>query len=335
MKKFFCRIALFLCLASLLSGAALAADKKVVLRMAGQNPLEHVSSKNMYKLKEIVERGTEGTVEVRVYPANQLGDYVQSYEELMRGGLDFALISVSPQFNRKFQIDGIPYLITDYTKLGKYTDRDGEFFRIMAETTAENSVHLLGFHFIGLMGIGSTKPIAEPLNPTVSDQGLLVRIPNKESVKMFLNNLGYKTISIAYAELFTALQTGVADGWWGGTANLNYIGFRDVVKHYHDLKLGLEQEYFMMSDMAWKKLSDAQREVILNAVRQIELESAQACAQEDAEYMEKLREHGISVHTYTEDEMRPVIEHVRTKIWPQYGKYVGDDIAKRIVDYFK
>lgn len=334
MKKVVCSLLSAIFLMAGMFGMAMAAEKKVVLRMAGQSPMEHLSTKNMTKLKGIVEKESQGTIELKLYPAGQLGDYVQNYEELMRGGLDFALISVSPQFNPKYQIDAIPYLIMDYNDLGKYTNRNGEFFKTMAAITEENNIKLLGFHIDGLIGIGSTKPIADPLNPTIKDQGLLIRIPNKESVKMFLGNLGYKTVSIAYAELFTALQTGVADGWWGGTANLNYVGFRDVIKHYYDLKLGLEQEYFLMNNNAWAKLSDNQKKILQKAIIQIEKESAQACAKEDAEFIKKLQSHGINVHTYSNAELKKVVDHVRTKIWPQYGKYIGDDVAKKIVDYF-
>ncbi|HCS72452.1 MAG TPA: hypothetical protein DIW17_01065 [Clostridiales bacterium] len=334
MKKAIFLLIMVLTSVFLLTGVVSAADKKVVLRMAGQSPIEHMSTQNMNKLKAMVEKESGGTIELKLYPANQLGDYVQVYEELMRGSLDLALISISPQFNPKFQMDGIPYLIVDYKNLNKYTDRNGAFFKAMSSFTSENNIILLGFHVDGLMGLGTTKPIKDPLNPTISDQGLLIRIPNKESAKMFLNDLGYKTVSVAYAELFTALQTGVADGWWGGTANLNFVGFRDVIKNYYDLKLGLEQEYFLMSNNAWAKLSDNQKKIMQDAIMKIEKMSAEACEKEDAEFMQKMRDYGIKVHTYSEKDLDKVIQHVRSKVWPKYGKYIGDDNAKEIVDYF-
>lgn len=325
-----CVIVMLFCFVS----TGFAADKKVVLRMAGQSPIEHMSTQNMNKLKAMVEKESSGTIELKLYPANQLGDYVQVYEELMRGSLDFALISISPQFNPKFQMDGIPYLIESYKNLNKYTDRNGAYFKSMASFTEENNIKLLGFHVDGLIGLGTTKPIKDPLNPTISDQGLLIRIPNKESAKMFMNDLGYKTVSVAYAELFTALQTGVADGWWGGTANLNFVGFRDVIKHYYDLRLGLEQEYFLMSNNAWAKLSDNQKKIIQNAIMKIEKSSAEACEKEDALFMQKMKDYGINVHTYSDKDLAKVVKHVRSKIWPRYGKYIGNDVAKNIVDYF-
>lgn len=333
MKRFLsviCVVFMLFCFVS----AGFAADKKVVLRMAGQSPIEHISTKNMNLLKQIVEKESGGSIELKLYPANQLGDYVQVYEELMRGSLDFALISISPQFNAKFQVDGIPYLIVDYKNLSKYTDRNGAYFKAIASFTQENKIKLLGFHVDGLIGLGTTKPIKDPLNPTISDQGLLIRIPNKEATKMCLNNLGYKTVSVAYAELFTALQTGVADGWWGGTANLNFVGFRDVIKHYYDLRLGLEQEYFLMSNSAWAKLSDSQKKIMQNAIIKIEKISAEECEKEDSLYMQKMKDYGIKVHTYSEKDLEKVIKHVRTNIWPKYGKYIGNDVAKDIVDYF-
>ena len=333
MKLIGCLVLVSIMVLSGFSGEGFAMEKKVVLRMAGQSPMEHVSTKHMFKLKEIVEKESNGSIELKLYPANQLGDYTQVYEELMRGSLDFALISISPRFNPKFQIDGIPFLIQDYADLGKYTARDGEYFKVMSSFTEENNVRLLGFHIDGFIGLGTTKTLVDPLDPTVA-QDALIRIPNKETAKMFLTDVGYKTVSVPYAELFTALQTGVADGWWGGTANLNYFGFRDVIKNYYDLKLGLEQEYFLMSKRAWGKLNDEQKATIEDAVMEIEKARAEFCASEDATYMKKLEEHGVKVFRYTQEEMVPLVSFMKANVWPKYGKYIGQDLADALIEYF-
>lgn len=53
--------------------------------MAGQYAPDHSTTKLQYKFKEIVEAESNGEIEIKVYPANQLGDYTQVYEELRRG----------------------------------------------------------------------------------------------------------------------------------------------------------------------------------------------------------------------------------------------------------
>lgn len=333
LKRMFVLVLVFAVFVCGFSEKCVANEKKVVLRMAGQSPMEHASTKHMFKLKEIVEKDSNGSIELKLYPANQLGDYTQVYEELMRGSLDFALISISPKFNTKFQIDGIPFLILNYSDVGKYTARDGVFFKSMASFAAENKVKLLGFHFDGFMGLGTAKELKDPLDPMV-DQGALIRIPNKETSKMFMTSLGYKTVSVPYAELFTALQTGVADGWWGGTANLNYFGFRDVIKYYYDLKLGLEQEYFLMSERAWGKLSNEQKVVLQNAVGEIEKASAEQCAKEDAEFMKKLEDYGVKVFRYTPEQTSPLVSFMKTQVWTKYGDYVGQDLVDSLIEYF-
>lgn len=45
-------------------------------------------------------------------------------------------------------------------------------------------------------------------------------------------DMGFSETTISYADLYTALQTGVVDGWTGGMPQLNYTDFKDVINHY-------------------------------------------------------------------------------------------------------
>jgi len=41
--------------------------------------------------------------------------------------------------------------------------------------------------------------------------------------RMIADDQGFQTVSVPFAELYTALQIGVADGWSGGAAMVNYL----------------------------------------------------------------------------------------------------------------
>ncbi len=64
----------------------------------------------------------------------------------------------------------------------------------MDELHTRLGVKLLGFQMEGFIGIGSTKPVNEPLNPEVK-KGILLRIPNMEVFKLGAEAMGYRTIT--------------------------------------------------------------------------------------------------------------------------------------------
>ena len=65
----------------------------VVLKFAGQNPPEHFATVSMNEIAKEVAQKTNNRVQIKVFPANQLGDYSLVYEELIRGTVEMACIS--------------------------------------------------------------------------------------------------------------------------------------------------------------------------------------------------------------------------------------------------
>jgi hypothetical protein len=83
----------------------------------------------------------------------------------------------------------------------------------------------------GFVGVALTKP-AEHLFEAGVEKGVLIRVPPIDTFNAGAHAMGFRGTTIAYADLYPALQTGVADGWIGGTAALNYFGFRDIIKEF-------------------------------------------------------------------------------------------------------
>lgn len=81
-----------------------AAAAEITLRFAGQFPEEHSATKLMREITDGVQSRTGGRISIEVYPANVLGDYTIIYEDLMRGAIDMALISIPSQFDPRLEL---------------------------------------------------------------------------------------------------------------------------------------------------------------------------------------------------------------------------------------
>jgi TRAP-type C4-dicarboxylate transport system substrate-binding protein len=165
------------------------AKAEITLRMAGQSPADHQSTLGMQKVSKWVAEATNGRIDIKTYPSSQLGDYTLVYEELIRGTIDMALISIPSQFDSRLELIYVPYLMRDYGEAAEVFKQGGWLFNKMAELHGELGVLFLGFNVEGFGGLGLTKEPKEVLNPLVK-KDLLLRVPPMDTFKIGAEDMG-------------------------------------------------------------------------------------------------------------------------------------------------
>ncbi len=310
-----------------------ASAAEITLRMAGQSPVEHQSTLGMKKVAKWVSEASEGRIEIKVYPASQLGDYTLVYEELIRGTIDMALISIPSQFDSRLELIYVPYLMGSYEEAKEVFKAGGWLFNKMGELHDNLGVHFMGFNVEGFGGLGLTKEPNEVLNPKVS-KNLLLRVPPMDAFKVGAEDMGYTTISIPYAELYTALQTGVAEGWTGGSPVHSYQGFRDVLKYYYQINNFVETESYLMSKKVYEKLSPEDRRIIDEACARAAQESLEISEREDREFFDKLKEYGIECYWYSAEELEPLAQNAREVTWPKLEKRLTKELIDELIQVY-
>jgi len=306
-----------------------AAEQPIVLKFAGQDPPEHFATKSMQQIAAEVAKKTNNRVQIKVYPANQLGDYSLVYEELIRGTIDMAAISFPSQFDNRMDIIYVQGYTSSYEQVAKVYDPNGWFFKKMDEFNTKLGVKLLGMYLEGMVGIGSVKPLRDPLNPKV-DHGVLLRIPNMDVFKTALEGAHFRTISIPFADVYQALQTGVCDGDTGYSIVAAYTTFGDVIKHWYNLNKNTECLGIMVSAKVWDKLSPADRKIVQAAVSRQAALSIKNARANDQKYLDLMKKKGIQVHMYTPKELKPLMDAFAST-WNQLDQTKG----KQLMSEFK
>lgn len=76
------------------SAEAGSSDQVYEFTLATTNPLEAIDTQCAEKIVERMEEETGGKVKITLYPAGQLGDLTQIYDEVIAGTIDMSLTSV-------------------------------------------------------------------------------------------------------------------------------------------------------------------------------------------------------------------------------------------------
>ncbi len=319
MKRMTVAKILTLALALCLIGSLALADG-VVWRMANQHPEGSIAAVADQEVCDAIYEATEGRVKIDLYLNNALGDYLSVFDEVMIGSIEMAHISTNEAYDSRLLGTFLPYLATGYNQLPKLYSPDGYLFNTLHDSIYSNlGIELMGFFCEGFDGVSST---AELTNAAAvgAEKGAMIRVPNMETFIECNKMLGFRTTTIPYSDTYTALQTGLCEGASGVPANLTYLNFRDVVKYFYDYQQIQEATSFLINKAAFDKLDPKDQEAIRKVIQDKCAESFKLAEEDENKYKDMLREAGITVVEFTDEERQAFADACHETVWPKLAK---------------
>ena len=328
-------LALTVCAAGLWASEAGAAPAKVQkLRIATHYNQEHLGYAALTRIKEALENKSDGRLAVTIYPSSQLGDYTLTFQELSEGTVDMALIPIPSEYDSRLEMNFIPYLVNDYAGLESAFSKGSYFFGKYTEIMAGLDIKLLGIYAEGMIGLGfSVQPAGyRDVNDTsTAKKNLLVRAPAIEVYNLVTQDMGFSATTIPYADLYTAMQTGVCNGWIGGTPQLNYSDFRDVIKYYVPYNVFAENIGLLMSKNIFDGMPSDLQKLVEETVMAEAVRSYATAKEGDEEAIRKMKDYGIEILELTPAELEAYKQHIIKVTWPKLSKNIGEDILKELI----
>lgn len=310
-------------------GNPVFAQDTLVMKVAGISPLEYRGTVGLNRIAEKVAVATDGRIKLDVFPMNQLGDYTQVFEEIQRGTIEMGLIFVPSQYDVMLEIGSLPFLAESYEDMRDQLSPGSYVYSLIEESIAKLRIKLLRIYGDGFIGVGAAKKPENYADPT-ADKNMLIRVAPLAVYKETSQDMGYRTTSIPYADTYSAIQTGVCDGWIGGSSQINYQVFRDVINYYVPYNCLFDQTAFLINQELWDSLSPEEQKIISEAV-DFEAEKGFAdCKEEDIKYMQMMADEGIEILEITPEETKVLADHIRNVTWPKLEEIFGKDILDKI-----
>lgn len=314
------------------SALATAASAQTTLRLStmaevGSDQLEYVET-----FAQKVEEATEGRIQIKIYPANQLGDWTEVHEQLMQGAVDMASQSLSTKFDKAMALAWFPYTITDYESAREAYSRGGHVYDVIAEALEKQDIRLLGVYAAGMGGAGFTKPVPNPGDPN-AERNLKLRIwPGGETHRVLMERFGFSTAPLPWAELYTGLQTGIVDGLVGGTPEMQYQSLKDVTKVWVQYNDHFEPSWLVASKQRFEALPEEDQKIIADIAHEMTLASMEAMEERDNYYLKALEEAGVEVILLSKEELEAYAKIAREEVWPKIAGEIGEENMQKILD---
>lgn len=297
----------------------------ITLRLASDAPLEHIATGLNEEACKLVEEKTEGRVKIEYFPASQLGGYETVYEEIVRGTIDLGQITIPDALDPKLGAAYVPYYAKSFEEAKVLFAPDSWMAGQLGQLTEQNGVKFLGTVLEGFIGMAF---VTEPSDMTTpgTNKKVKTRSPAMATFRIAQEDLGFNPITVPYAEVPTAIQTKVVDGWVGGTPNINYAWVGQVIKYMYVNYIHAEATSYVVSQKTLDKLTPEDAQILIDVFQGQSMKSFDLAKENEENYKKKLADdYGVKVVEFTPEQVDAYAKFVREKSWPKMEELLGKD----------
>jgi TRAP-type C4-dicarboxylate transport system substrate-binding protein len=211
------------------------------------------------------------------------------------------------------------YLFRDANHLSAFWAGDlGAQFKKQAEDQVK--VKILGPTFFGTRQVG-LKP-AKKINTPADMAGIKLRMPPGDAWQLLGRSLGANPTPVAFAETYTALQTGAVDGQDNPLPNVQAVKFYEVMSQIVLTSHLIGYDLLTVNLKAWSGMSPAQQKSFQAAVDKALNWSTAEHLKREAELAEGFRKLGLQIYTPNVAAFREYAQKVylasdEAKEWPK------------------
>jgi TRAP-type C4-dicarboxylate transport system substrate-binding protein len=321
MKKMLVTMTLALFGLSLLCADA-HADRRHPWKIGHVRPKGAAIDQDTRKLVDKITKETRGRITFEVYPANKLGDYSVVQEKCSFGEVEMFIGPFGTAVDKKMALPFTPYLVTNWAEARKAFSSDSRMISSMEAILEKHNIKILGGWPVYFGGIVLTREPTHPGNPDIQ-KGMIIRTPPIRAFELTARAMGYTPYPITWAYAHPGLKTGMVEGMIGGGAE-GYAGLKGLARVYVDARDHFEYWFVYMNLDLWKGLSDNEKIILRNAVREMESRRWDIAEAEEQASIRRLRDQGTTIVTLSAGEFDKTVAKVRQNVWPEMRKDIGD-----------
>jgi tripartite ATP-independent transporter DctP family solute receptor len=187
-----------------------AAQYTATMKLASATPPDHPYNVGAGKFADLIKERTNGRIEIKIYPALQLGKGEREMlEGVQQGAIDLLVTSTGPLggFSPSINILDFPFLFRDFNHVDLVMD--GPIGRKLLDDFEKVNVKGLAFWENGFRHLTNGRV---PVKKVDDAKGLKIRTMENKVHLAAWKDAGLNPTPMAWGEVFTALQQKVIDG---------------------------------------------------------------------------------------------------------------------------
>ena len=293
-------------------------EQKTVIKYTHGLPESDPHQWTALKFKELVEKYSNGKVEVTIFHSGQLGSEQRGFQDVQNNVVQASSLAVNNAtvYSPSMGVFDLPYIFKNRDEVYKVTDAlwDDSAAKMITESGNRPIIWFeQGFRVLS----NSKREVKQ-----ISDlKGLKIRVPQNPLMLGAFKSWGAEATPISWDETFNALQQGVVDGQENPYTVFNSSKFYEVQKYITDIHYKIWIGAVVVNEKWLQELPADVREAILKAGKETSKLEREYIQGVEKEAMDNMKAKGM-IFSGT-----PVDEDVWMKnamaIWPDYYDKIG------------
>lgn len=284
----------------------------IELRLAQASSAEGAIGISMDEYAERVKEASNGHIEIITYHNGQLGTERDNVEACQLGNLDMAVVntSVLANFIPWFSAFDLPYVIQSAEHADKvFLGEIGDDMR-----AAMGDVDIVGLS-IWESGFRNLTNSKRDVNSLEDVKGLRIRVMENQVHQALWGALDVDAVPMNWSDAYTGMQQGAIDGQENPTTVIDKNNVVEVNKH-----MALTQHVYstvsvIMSPRTWNALSEADQQILIDCMKEEEVDERTRSREMDLEAIATLESQGMVV---TYPDTQPFIDGTES-VREEYG----------------
>ena len=276
------------------------------------------------KFAQEVNQALKGKVEVRVFHSSQLGSDEQMIKGIRVGAPEMQIPStVMSTVDQRYGVFEMPYLIVSRAHIKKAAENPA-VQKALFEPLPSRGIRVLGVWENGFRHItNNVRPIVRPEDL----KGIKLRVPGGVwRVKMF-QAYGANPSPMPFAEVYSALASGVMDGQENPFSQISSAKFHEVQKFLSLTGHVYTPAFLIVSEDFWKKLPKDQQDAISRIARE-----TGDFARAEGERLDRELQSKLAPPMKSNDPDKEAFIKASAGVYEEFGKQVsgGSELIKTI-----
>lgn len=290
-------------------------------KYANNLPLTHPMNVRAQEAVDKIREETGGRVAIQIFPSNQLGADTDMLSQVRSGGVEFFTLSplILSTLVANASISGIGFAFPSYDQV--WPAMDGELGAyVRGEIEKSNLVVLEKIWDNGFRQITSS---VGPINSADDLKGFKIRVPVSPLWTSMFSAFESAPASINFAEVYSALQTGIVDGQENPLAIIATAKLYEVQKYLSVTNHMWDGFWFLANKRAWERMPEDVREIVAKNINEAAVNERADVAALNATLRGELESNGMTIN-------EPDTASFRKKLadagfYAEWKKNYGDD----------
>lgn len=304
------------------------ASEKIVLKLATATEAINSCGMGFKKFADLVRERSNGMIEVEVYYSGILGMEGQTVRNMQAGTIEISTLTDAnlSAFTKSVLFIGMPFIFNDSDSLRKVINTKWVRDFISSKLGEEKMKVLMIFNNGGGRRIHTVKRLIKVPDDM---KGLKIRIPASPIETAIMSSFGALPTPIAWAETYTALSQGTADGegiQWTWTVSTKHY---EVVKYTNDVEYVIPVYFAIMRLDYFKSLPPDIQELLVKAAKDAEEYQVKLDQEMLITAKKILLEKGIKIYETTKEE-KIKWHGTAAPVWEKFKSEVSLEFLRKI-----